>query len=168
MEHERDGQRRRGEPRKERSSMRGKKLTILTLLPLFLLVGACDDEEIVEVEDFDLTVEGDATFNQAHGGQAIAVALVSDDGNVLETMEGTVSASEDPSFSFTFEGILVAGESYSVDYWIDSNFGGGTAGECDPIPVDHQWRLSVFSVADHVVLVEDHEPQNISNVCDSF
>lgn len=143
--------------------------TILPLVSALLLVGACDDDDPVDTEGpFDLTFQGDATFQAPHGGQDITVAVHDDQGEVIETMSGTVSASADPSFSFTFTGVLSAGEAHSVDYWIDSNFGGGTEGTCDPPENDHQWHVTLGTVNDDVAHVETHEPGAVTDVCDSF
>ena len=42
------------------------------------------------------------------------------------TGSSVVSATADPSFSFNFPDRLNEGKTYHLDYWIDSNFGGGT------------------------------------------
>ena len=57
--------------------------------------------------DSNLVFNGDASFNGPHGGQAIAVAVVrADDGKVVAKQSGTVSKTANPSFSFTFNGVL--------------------------------------------------------------
>lgn len=142
--------------------------TILPLLTAVLFLGACDDDPIDPGGPFDLTFEGDATFQGAHGGQDISVALVTDVGTVLDVQTGTVSESDDPSFSFTFSGQLVSGEAYAVDYWIDSNFQGGTEGTCDAPEDDHQWHVDLGTVEADVNHVETHEPGAVTDVCDSF
>ena len=142
---------------------------ILPLLTTLVFVVGCNDDETTEPETtFDLTLQGDATFQTPHGGQDITVALLGADGTVLETMSGTVSATDDPAFSFTFADALTEGESYTVDYWIDSNFGGGTVGTCDPSENDHQWSLAVPPVAADVMLAEDHDPSAVTDVCSVF
>lgn len=144
--------------------------TILPLLSALLLVGACDDDDGTEPEGpYDLTFQGDATFQAPHGDQDISVALLDDPtGTVVATMSGTVSADEDPAFSFTFPGALVAGESYMVAYWIDSNFAGGTVGTCDPPEIDHQWMVPLGTPQDDLVVTETHDPGSLMDVCDSF
>ena len=112
--------------------------------------------------------EGDASYQGPHAGHAISVALVSAGGTVVDTRTGTVSGTSDPAFSFTFEDDLTEGATYSVEYWIDSNFDGGTAGVCDPPANDHQWRLSVPTVVGDFVLTADHDAEEVVDVCDSF
>ena len=115
--------------------MRPKYRMILSTLLLAFIPLACDDDPADPGSDgpFDLTFAGDATFQGPHGGQDIAVALVSD-GTVVETMTGVVSATESPAFSFTFEDALEDGESYEVHYWIDANFGGASHTPAVPPP----------------------------------
>lgn len=144
--------------------------TILPLLSLLVLVGGCDDEDPADLLDgpYDLTFEGDASFQGAHGGQDIAVAVIDAQENVIDGGTGTVSADDDPAFSFTFMGILEDGEPYAVRYWVDSNFGGGEEGVCDEPSVDHQWQVELGFVEGHVTQVEEHSPGDVTAVCDSF
>lgn len=117
----------------------------------------------------DLTFQGDASFGGPHGGQAIQAALVDTDaGEVLAVEAGTVSADGDPAFSFTFPGALEAGGHYAVDYWIDSNFGGGSAGTCDGMQHDHQWHVPIEAGEMATTHVERHDPAAQSAVCASF
>ncbi len=117
----------------------------------------------------DLTFSGDASFHGAHGGQPIHVAVVSvDDGEVVATQSGTVSKTADPSFSFTFSDVLEDGKVYEVHYWIDSNFGGGSVGVCDPKARDHQWNVSLGTVTGDVSHTEKHRPAETSDVCETF
>ncbi|MFZ0486565.1 MAG: hypothetical protein WAL83_06170 [Arenicellales bacterium] len=117
----------------------------------------------------NLVFQGDGSFNGAHGGQAIQVAVVeADSGKVVATQSGTVSKTADPSFSFTFSGVLETGKSYDVDYWIDSNFGGGSAGACDPKAHDHQWKVPLGAVTGDVTHTEKHRPAETTDVCDVF
>lgn len=149
--------------------MQSRIPVILALMAAIPIAVACEDDDPVELDDtFDLTFEGDASYQAPHGGHAISVALISAQGTVLETMSGTVSSTETPAFSFTFEDALTEGASYRVEYWIDSNFGGGTAGVCDPVENDHQWRLEVGTVVNDVVLSADHDAEDVVEVCDSF
>jgi hypothetical protein len=114
----------------------------------------------------DLTFSGDASYQGPHGGQDISVSVVrSSDGAVVATQSGMVSAATDPSFSFSFPGLLVIGIAYDVEYWIDSNFGGGDVGVCDAPDIDHQWRVNVPSVAGDVDITEAHDPGAITDVC---
>jgi hypothetical protein len=115
----------------------------------------------------DLTFSGDASFQGAHGDQPIHVAVVTG-GEVVAEESGTVSASDDPSFSFTFPGVLEEGQSYEVHYWIDSNFGGGSEGTCDPKEQDHQWNVSLGTVEGDVSHTEQHRPGETGDVCETF
>jgi len=116
-----------------------------------------------------LTFSGDASFQGAHGGQTVSVGLVrSSDGLVVARQSGTVSGTANPSFSFTFADQLVIGESYQVHYWMDSNFGGGTVGVCDPPSVDHQWSVNTGSVVNNLDIEEVHAPANVTDVCSTF
>lgn len=141
---------------------------LLALAPV--LVGCGDDDETTEPEvTYDLTFEGDATFQGAHGGQDIYVAVVEQgSGEVVAEDQGVVSADEEPTFSFTFSDVLVAGTSYNLDYWIDSNFMGGTVGTCDEPEDDHQWRIDLGSVSGPVSITEEHVAGDIQSVCSTF
>ncbi len=138
------------------------------LLPFaFLGVTACDDGTGPEPL-FTLVFAGDETFHTAHGGQSMRVALVSSGGTVV-TQEGVVSEDAVPSFSFTFEDALEAGQTYEVHYWIDSNFGDGTEGVCDAVDVDHQWSADLGSTTDgSVTQTESHDPTAQTAVCSTF
>lgn len=120
-------------------------------------------------EGHDLTFTGDGTFIAPHGGQAIQVALYDvAAGEVVATEEGRVAANEPPAFSFTFPDALEAGRLYDVHYWIDANFGGGSEGSCDPVNVDHQWRLALTDVSEPVSREVAHDPARQAPVCTSF
>lgn len=117
----------------------------------------------------DLTFSGNATFHGPHGGQPIHVAVVnSTTHKVVAEKSGTVSKTANPSFSFTFPGVLKDGQSYEVDYWIDSNFGGGTLGVCDAKQHDHQWRVNLGTVTGNVNHMETHQPAKTTSVCSVF
>ena len=141
------------------------------LLAAAMLVGiaACEDDGTEPEPPFTLTFSGDASFQGAHGGQTVMAALVeTSSGDVVETAEATVSATADPSFTFSFADALAAGTSYEVHYWIDSNFGGGAEGVCDPKANDHQWRVAIGSVTDDEAVVESHTPAATEDVCATF
>jgi hypothetical protein len=141
-------------------------IAVLLLAVAVLLPGG---PKAMAAETSDLVFSGDVSFHGAHGGQPIHVAVVSvDDGKVVATQSGTVSKTADPSFSFTFPGVLENGKAYEVDYWIDSNFGGGTVGVCDPKAHDHQWKVPLGTVSGNVALREKHRPAETSDVCASF
>lgn len=120
-------------------------------------------------EGHDLTFSGDGTFNTPHGDQAIQVAVYDvTAGEVVATETGTVQQTEDPAFSFTFPGVLEEGQLYDVHYWIDSNFGGGSEGSCDPVNVDHQWRVALTDIEEAVEIEVGHDPSKQAPVCTSF
>ncbi|WP_051530270.1 MULTISPECIES: hypothetical protein [Halomonas] len=120
-------------------------------------------------EGHDLTFTGDGSFISPHGGQTIHVALYDvTAGEVVASDTGSVSTSEEPAFSFTFPGALEEGRLYDVHYWADSNFGGGSEGQCDPINIDHQWREALIHVESSVTLDVVHEPAMQAPVCTSF
>ncbi len=118
----------------------------------------------------DLTFQGDATFQTAHGGQTVSAAVVrSTDGAVLWIQETTVSGDEDPSFSFSFPGALMYDDAFEIHYWIDSNFAGGTQGTCDPPANDHQWAIDIGQPDAAEVVEEDtHRPTETESVCSTF
>ncbi len=150
-----------------------KRTSCVTNLCVGLLVAlaACggDDGVTTPTGPFQLIFQGDASFGGPHGGQSISVALVrTSDGAVVAQQTGTVSATADPAFSFTFSALLDIGVAYQVDYWIDSNFGGGTAGVCDPKANDHQWSVAIAAVAEDVTITEVHNAANTVDVCSTF
>lgn len=123
----------------------------------------------VASEGHDLTFTGDGSFIGPHGGQAVQVALYDvAAGEVVATESGSVAAEEGPAFSFSFPGALEEGRLYDVHYWIDSNFGGGSEGSCDPVNVDHQWRVALTDVTESVSLEVAHDPAEQAPVCTSF
>jgi len=142
---------------------------VAALLLVFLVGLACGEDEILAPGPHQLAFQLDATFQGAHGGQGISIALVRvSDGSVIAQETGTISATQDPSYSFTPGAVLEDGVSYEVHYWIDSNFGGGTAGVCDPRANDHQWSVALASVSNDVTRTESHDPASTEDVCTTF
>lgn len=141
--------------------------TLLSVLVVTLVLPACGDDggSTGPGATFDLTFTGDASFHGAHGGQDIYVFVTGGDGSVVASAEGTVSETQEPAFSFTMEGVLQEGESYTLNYWIDSNFGGGTQGACDAPEVDHQWKIDIAPVSDDVTINDTHRPGEVEQVC---
>jgi len=138
----------------------------IMLLAAALLLGAAT---AMAAGTSDLEFSGDGSFNGAHGGQPIHVAVVrADDGTVVAKQSGTVSKTADPSFSFTFAAVLENGKAYEVDYWIDSNFGGGSEGVCDAKAHDHQWKVPLGTVSGSAALRDKHRPAETSDVCATF
>lgn len=123
--------------------------------------------------NYSLVFSGDATFQGPHGGQPIHVTLETTDGKRVASDEGTVSGTADPAFSFDFGNVLQPGQSYVIKYWIDSNFGGGTEGECDGPSHDHQWEIgpsenaALGNVSGNVTIVDSHRPSDVQAVCGS-
>lgn len=146
--------------------MRRTAPVLITLFALGALLAGCGDDPSQPAPTFDLTFTGDATFQGAHGGQTIHVGVREQgSGELVADMTGTVSSTADPAFSFSFEQVLVEGTSYYLDYWIDSNFGGGQEGTCDSPDIDHQWRMSIPSVSEDVVIDDTHRPTETEPVC---
>jgi hypothetical protein len=84
---------------------------------------------------FQLTFRLDASFQALHGGQPVEIAVVrASDGSVVVQANGAVSATQDPSFTWSTGPVMQAGIEYEVHYWIDSNFGGGTSKSAIPKP----------------------------------
>ncbi len=108
-------------------------------------------------------------FPCAVGNQPIRIAVVrSFDNVVVDEDFGTVSATQNPTFSFVSGAVMERGIDYEVHYWIDSNIGGGTLGVCDPITNDHQWRVQFLSVTNDKNLTVTHNPALMVDVCSTF
>lgn len=136
---------------------------------LVLATGACDDDPVAVEGPFDLTFSGDATFQNAHGGQTLRVAVISGEtGLVVAEDETTVASSGAASFTFTFLNVLDEDATYQIHYWIDSNFGGGNADVCDGTDADHQWALQLSSVTSDVAIEDTHRPGETADVCTTF
>lgn len=118
---------------------------------------------------YDLRFALDATFQAPHGGQPIEWAIVrTSDGVVVANGSGTVSATQNPSFSFEARSILDRRVDYEVHYWIDSNIGGGTPGICDPKVIDHQWSVELLSVTNDLNFLTSYNPALTEDVCTTF
>lgn len=141
--------------------------SLLSLL-VFGLAACGDDDPAGPTGPFDLAFSGGASFQGAHGGQEIHVTVQETGGDVVASQSGTVSAASDPSFSFSFADVLEEGQTYELKYWIDSNFGGGTPGVCDPPANDHQWIVAVTAASDDVTMTDTHRPTETESVCAVF
>lgn len=148
-----------------------------TCVALALLVLAClpachgdgEGDLVGSSGPFALTFSLDASFQGPHGGQPISWAVVrSSGGAVVAAGNGTVSATKDPSFSFTTGAVMKKGAAYEVHYWIDSNFGGGTPGVCDSKDIDHQWSTEFPTPTNDIDLTVSHESALTEYVCDTF
>lgn len=161
--------------------MRLQSLTYVTALAFVLAgcdggaddTGATGDTDAVT---YTLTFDGGDTYGGAHGDQDFGMAVVECDsgsqpctGTTVASDAGTVPATGD--WTVTFDGALEDGLDYELHLWIDSNFGGGTAGTCDAdTSVDHQWAFVAGTATDDVTVQEDHDPSGAAYVvvCDSF
>lgn len=141
--------------------------SIVSLILVAAAVVGCGDDPVEPLGSFTLTFQGDATFQGAHGGQEISAAVLDAAGAVVGEATGTVSDADDPSFSFDFTG-LASGDGYNVHYWIDSNFGEGTAGACDGPSMDHQWDVTIGTIEADTTHTEEHRPTETAEVCSTF
>ncbi|ATJ81519.1 hypothetical protein ACFPTY_00940 [Halomonas beimenensis] len=117
----------------------------------------------------DLTFTGAGSFNAPHGGQTIQVAVYDvTAGEVVASQSGQVAKEEPQAFAFTFPGVLQEGHLYDIHYWIDSNFGGGSEGVCDPVNIDHQWREALNAITEAVTLHVEHRAEHQAPVCATF
>lgn len=143
---------------------------LLVLVLAFSASSACNSETTTEpAGSFRLTFNLDASFQAPHGGQPIAVALVrASDGSIVVEATGAVSATQNPSFTWSTGPVMQTGTNYEVHYWIDSNIGGGTLGVCDPEANDHQWSVELLAVANDVNFTTAHQPALTEDVCPTF
>lgn len=125
-------------------------------------------ESVCALAAFDLTFNGDASFQGPHGTQPVTLAVVRSDGAVPFTAEDTISASEDPSFSFSAASVLLPDFNYAVHLWVDSNFGEGAEGVCDPPSIDHQWAIDLGVVTRDTVVSYGHNAEAATDVCETF
>lgn len=142
-------------------------LSVAGVLAVAACSGGTGTQPVFSTSGFDLTVTGDSTFGAPDGGHTVTVAVVRA-GAVVDEASDTVATSGNPAFSFAFPGVLEYGESYDVDYWIDTNTGGGTVGVCDPPPLDQTWQVPVDSVSGPVTLTEEYGASTGTNVCPVF
>lgn len=146
------------------SSLMARSANAAWLLPLCFAVTQAQANN-----SHDLTFEGDGTFLIPHQGNSIHVAIVDIHANdVVTKQSGTISGTEEPSFSFHFSDVLEEGKLYDVHYWIDSNFGEGSEESCDPIDIDHQWRLAFNNISDDITEVVRLAPEEQAPVCATF
>lgn len=145
---------------------------LFALVAALLLVacGSGDDNTFPSpTGPYKLTFSLDASFQADHGGQPIRIAVVrSSDKAVVAEGGGTVSASQNPSFSFAAGAVMERGTAYEVHYWTDSNISGGTSGVCDLETIDHQWSVEFLSPTNDVNFTVSHQPWLVEYVCDTF
>jgi len=147
---------------------------LLLILALACLV-ACDgsgsgDARMSSVGPFKLTFILDASFQGPHGGDPIEWAVVRPfDGLIVDSGSGTVSGTQNPSFSFSTGRVLRMGVTYEVHYWIDANLKGmGTPGVCDPKGIDPQWSTEFLSVHNDIVFTVSYNLALTEDVCGTF
>ena len=90
------------------------------------------------------------------------------DGLIVASDSGTVSATNDPSFTFTTGDVIERGVNYEVHYWINSNISGGTLGICDPRTIDHQWSTEFYSPTNDIDFTASYLPALTEDVCSTF
>lgn len=138
----------------------------LLLLPFCLAAAQASASE-----SYDLTFEGDGTFLIPHQGNSIQAAIVDIHANeVVAKQSGTISGTGEPAFAFQFSDVFEEGKLYDLHYWIDSNFGdgNGNVGSCDPIDIDHQWRIAFANISDNMTEVARLAPEDQAPVCATF
>ena len=143
------------------------------LLAGLLILSACSDDDdpavtTAMVPTYTLTFMGSGFT--PHVNQTLTAAAVTSAGTAV-LPAGTTTVAADGMFSLPLADVLMTGVIYNVDFWIDSNFGGGTAGTCDSPAIDHQWRLAVNGgavIAGPVTVTDIHNPATIQSVCASF
>jgi hypothetical protein len=147
---------------------------LFSLTVVVLLLAACgngDGNDTVPAPSgpFQLTVSLDRSFHNDHGDQPISIALVRlSDAVVIVNSSGTVSATQNPSFSFVTGAVIERGTVYAVHYWIDANIGGGTPGVCDPKEFDHRWSVEFLSPPRDLNFTVSHQPALTEDVCGTF
>jgi hypothetical protein len=154
--------------------------TVLPRIPhvlfalMVVLLAACGNGGDGTASDspgpFKLTFSLDASFHLPHGDEPISMALVRVSNSVaIANTSGTISATQNPSFSFVTGAVMERGADYEVHYWIDSNIGGGgTLGVCDRKEIDHQWSTELSSVSNDKNLTVPHQQALIEDVCGTF
>jgi hypothetical protein len=158
---------------KNRSSIK-RGAWIVTLVAAVSAFGACHEATYVvdpgwdnRVGPFRLSFSLDASFQATHGGHPIHIAVVRG-GVVVAQTNGTVSATQNPSFSFAAGAVLEQGIAHEVHYWIDSNIGGGTPGVCDPKAIDHQWSTEFSWPTNDVDITVSYQTWLVEDVCGTF
>lgn len=130
-------------------------------------------QDVCSTFTFALTFVADSSYVPPHSGQPFKAALVHGSDTTAEEIlagnVGTVATAN--AISVTFSERLVIDEPYTVKLWIDSNFGGGTVGTCDPKAIDHQWSFTIPSTfANHptTFTAPTHSGATTVDVCSFF
>jgi hypothetical protein len=144
-------------------------LSLLVVLLLAACGGGGSSGDAGPPGPFQLAFSLDNTFQVPHGGQPIGIAVVRSPDNVVVAEDsGTVSATQNPSFSFVSGSVMERGTAYEVHYWVDSTFGGGAPGVCDPKAIDHQWSVEFPSPTNDVDFTVSHDPALTEDICSTF
>jgi len=158
---------------KNRSNI-ARVASVALLVAAVSTLGACHEPSYVldpgrndSVGPFQLRFSLDSSFQTLHGGQPIQIAVVRG-GVVVAQTSGTVSATQNPSFSFAAGAVLERGITYEVHYWIDSNIGGGTPGVCDPKAIDHQWSTEFVWPTNDVDFPVSYQLWLVEDICHTF
>lgn len=147
---------------------------MILVLVTCLASAACDiggdgNNHSTDPGPYQLIFSLDESFQIPHGDQPISIALVRlTDGLVLEEESGSVSAIDDPAYTFAPSTLIERGTGYAVHYWIDSNIGGGTLGLCDPTTYDHQWSTEFYRPTNDIDFIVGYEPALTEYICDTF
>lgn len=158
------------------SPLRGttmKKSSFLVAIASAAIYSACGSSSSSTTNHLTFLGNGNsgagAVFNGPHVGQTVRAALL-DGANVLEIQSSTVAAAgTDPAFAFTFTPTIDTSKPYTVNYWIDSNFGlTAPAGknECNAPANDHQWSVTI--PAGQTSFTDVHRPASTQDVCSTF
>ncbi len=116
---------------------------------------------------FELTFTGDASFQGPHAGDRQTEAIICTGGDGVGASSGAIFAPPE-TISFRFGSTVLAGASYQIYLWIDSNIGGGTEGVCDPPSIDHQWVVTIPPVTGDVNIIFSHDDATVTDVCSAF
>ena len=159
---------------------RHESVLILLLLVCLLTLHCDDGDTIIDSGSgpFSLRFSLAGDFQQ-YGGQTVSWALLrSDNGEKLVTGAGTISATANPPYTVDTGDVMSFGVPHQMQFWIDSNIGGGTPGECDPVvrdedgeiieSFDMQWISPFGGVTDDLVFIAIHNPDQVQNVCGTF
>jgi len=137
---------------------------------VFGLVACGDDGTGDDFPTLELYITGDASFQGPHAGQVLTDAIIRTTDGAFDLLGGGGGPIHAPpeTISFGFGSTVEFGDTYEIHLWIDSNFGGGTVGVCDPPAIDHQWKVPVPYVTGDVNIVVSHDDATVTDVCSTF
>jgi len=99
-------------------------------------------------QPYDLTIN--ITMGP-HPGQPFKLRVVDQETNTEVAREVVASIDASTKIDITFTGILAAGKSYNVDFYVDVDASGGYT-----FPGDHSWREPLASVSENQTLTWSH------------